>query len=77
VAKRRTYVSRAYWDNYINSLIESIAEDRDTIVDMLMYGCLESAKITMNISLEEAPTYTFEINKFGEKSPFGDDEDDE
>lgn len=77
MAKRRTYVSRAYWENYIDTIIDSIKNDKDTIIDMIMYGCTESAKITMNISLEEAPTYTFEINKFGEKSPFGEEEDDE
>ena len=68
--------SRAYWEKYISSIIESVEEDKDTIIDMLMYGCLESAKITLNISLDEAPSYTVEINKFGEKSPFGDEEDD-
>lgn len=77
MAKRRTYVSRAYWDNYINSLIESIAEDRDTIVDMLMYGNLESAEIIMRLSAEKAPNYQLKVSKVAEKSPFGDDEDDE
>ena len=77
MAKSRTYVSRAYWEKYIDTIIDSINNDKDTIIDMIMYGCTESAKITMNISLEEAPTYTFEINKFGEKSPFGEEEDDE
>lgn len=71
----KIYYSRGYWDNYINTIIESINNDKDTIIDMLMYGCIESAKITMNISLDEAPTYTFEINKFGEKSPFGEEDD--
>lgn len=75
MAKSRTYVSRAYWNNYIDSIIDSIREDKDTIIDMIMYGFTESAKITMNISLEEAPSYSFEINKFGEKSPFGEDEE--
>ena len=77
MAKSRTYVSRAYWEKYIDTIIDSINNDKDTIIDMIMYGCTESAKITMNISLEEAPTYTFEINKFGEKSPFGEEEDGE
>lgn len=72
---RKTYVSRAYWEKYIDTIIDSINNDKDTIIDMIMYGCTESAKITMNISLEEAPTYTFEINKFGEKSPFGEEDD--
>ena len=75
MAKSRTYVSRAYWEKYIDTIIDSIKEDKDTIIDMIMYGCTESAKITMNISLEEAPSYTFEINKFGEKSPFGEEDD--
>ena len=72
---RKINCSRAYWDNYINTIIESIDNDKDAIIDMLMYGYTESAKITMNISLDEAPTYTFEINKFGEKSPFGEEDD--
>ena len=71
------YCSRSYWEKYIETIIDSINNDKDTIIDMLMYGCTESAKITMNISLEEAPSYTFEINKFGEKSTFGDEEDGE
>lgn len=75
MAKSRTYVSRGYWEKYIDTIIDSINNDKDTIIDMIMYGCTESAKITMNISLEEAPKYTFEINKFGEKSPFGEDDE--
>lgn len=74
MAKSRTYVSRGYWEKYIDTIIDSINNDKDTIIDMIMYGCTESAKITMNISLEEAPTYTFKISKFGEKSPFGEDD---
>ena len=66
--------SKKYLENYIDTIIDSIQNDKDTIIDMIMYGYTESAKITMNISLDEAPTYTFEINKFGEKSPFGEDE---
>jgi hypothetical protein len=75
VKKRKAFVSRGYWKKYIDTIIDSIKEDEDTIIDMIMYGCTESAKITMNISLEEAPSYSFEINKFGEKSPFVEDEE--
>ena len=74
---RNRYCSKLYWNNYIDSIIHSINNDKDTIIDMIMYGCTESAKITMNISHEEAPSYTFEISKFGEKSPFGEEEDGE
>lgn len=75
--KSRKFASRTYWENYIDTIIGSINNDKDTIIDMLMYGNNESAKITMNISLEIAPSYTFEINKVAEKSPFGDEEYDE
>ena len=67
--------SRAYWDNYINSIIDSIEEDKDTIIDMLMYGNLENAKIIMNLSAESAPSYQIKVNKIAEKSPFGENED--
>ena len=39
--------SRTYWSNYIDSIIDSIKEDKDTIIDMLMYGNVEKAKITI------------------------------
>ena len=73
--KSRTFVSRAYWEKYIDTIIDSINNDKDTIIDMIMYGCTQGAKITMNISLEEAPSYTVRVDKFGEKSPFGEDEE--
>ena len=69
------YVSRGYWDNYIESIIDSIREDKETIIDMLMYGRLENAKIIMNISSEHLPSYQIKINKSAEKSPFGEDDD--
>lgn len=72
---RKVYCSRAYWKNYIDTIMESINNDKDTIIDMIMYGCIQGAKITLNISIEEAPSYSFEINKLGEKSPFEEDDD--
>lgn len=69
--------SRAYWNNYIDSIIDSIKEDKDTIIDMLIYGCCVDAKITMNLSSDEFPNYKVSICKIGEKSPFGDEEEDE
>ena len=72
---RKTYASRVYWEKYIDSIMDSINEDKETILNMLIYGCAEDAKITMRISLDDAPKYTFEITKFGEKSPFGEEDD--
>ncbi len=67
--------SRGYWSNYIDSIIDSIKEDKDTILDMLMYGNFEKMQIIMNISREELPNYQIKVNKIAEKSPFGEDED--
>lgn len=64
------YGSRAYWENYIDSIIESIQEDKDTIIDMLVYGRLVEAEVSMVLSLEKHPTYEIEIIKMAEKSPF-------
>lgn len=73
--KNRIYVSRGYWENYINSIIESIEEDKDTILDMLVYGNLENAEIIMRLSENKAPSYQIKVNKIAEKSPFGEDEE--
>lgn len=71
------YGSRAYWQNYINSIINSINEDKDTIIDMLVYGRLVEAEISMILSLEKYPSYEIEIFKMAEKSPFREEEDGE
>lgn len=74
---KKIYSSRVYWEKYIDSIIDSIKEDKDSIIDMLIYGNCIDAKITMNLRKDEFPNYRVTINKAGEKSPFGDDEDDE
>ena len=71
----RKFASRAYWSNYIDSIIDSIKEDKDTILDMLTYGNLESAEIIMSLSAEKIPSYQIKVNKIAEKSPFGEDEE--
>lgn len=71
------YGSRAYWNNYIDDIIGSIKEDKDTIIDMLVYGRLVEAEISMILSLEKHPSYEIEIVKMAEKSPFREEEDGE
>ena len=71
----KPYISRAYWNNYIDSIIESIKEDKDTILDLLMYGNLENATITMKLSVDSLPSYQIKANKIAEKSPFGEEDD--
>lgn len=71
----KKYCSRAYWYNYIGSIIDSIKEDKDTIIDLLMYGKLESADIIMRLSTDSNPSYQIKVNKIAEKSPFGEDEE--
>lgn len=71
------YASRLYWGNYIDSIIDSIKEDKDTIIDMLVYGRLVEAEVSMVLSLEKHPTYEIEIVKMAEKSPFREEEDGE
>ena len=71
----KKYISRGYWSNYIDSIIDSIKEDKDTIIDMLMYGNLVNAQITMMLSAERVPSYQISINKVAEKSPFEEDEE--
>ena len=68
------YCSRIYWQNYIDSIIDSIKEDKEAILDMLMYGNLSNAEIIMRLSTDEAPSYQIKVNKIAEKSPFGEDE---
>ena len=67
--------SRKYWENYIESIIDSIREDKDTIIDMLLYGELQSATIKMPLLANRVPIYQFEVNKITKKSPFGEDEE--
>lgn len=71
----KIYCSRAYWEKYIDSIIDSIKEDKDSIIDLIIYGKCVDGKITMNLSRDEFPNYRVTINKVGEKSPF--EEDDE
>lgn len=71
----RRFASRAYWSNYIDSIIDSIGEDKDTILDMVTYGNLESAEIIMRLSLDKAPSYLVKVDKIAEKSPFGEEDD--
>lgn len=71
----RKFASRAYWNNYIDSIIDSIKEDKDTILDMVTYGNLESAEIIMRLSLDKAPSYLIKVDKIAEKSPFGEEDD--
>ena len=66
----KMYISRGYWSNYIDSIIESIKEDKDTIIDMLMYGELSKAEIIMNLSAEQIPSYRVRFDKIAKKSPF-------
>lgn len=73
----KNYGSRKYWENYIESIIDSINEDKDTIIDMLVYGRLIEAEISMILSLEKHPSYEIEIVKMAEKSPFREEEDGE
>ena len=73
----KIYGSRAYWNNYIDDIIDSIKEDKDTIVDMLVYGRLVEAEIDMILSLEKNPSYEIEIVKMAEKSPFREEYDGE
>lgn len=67
--------SRSYWEKYIKAIIDSIEEDKDTILDMLVFGELESAEITMKLLVDRAPTYEMKFNKIAEKSPFGEEDD--
>ena len=71
----RKFVSRAYWNNYIDSIIDSIKEDKETIIDMLMYGIAQNAEITMLLTTDTAPSYQIKVNKIAKKSPFGEDEE--
>ena len=71
----KRYYSRGYWNNCIDSIIDSIKEDKDTIIDMLIYGELENAQIIMNLSADSLPSYQIKVNKIAQKSPFGEDED--
>lgn len=71
------YGSRAYWENYIKAIVDSINEDKDTIIDMLVYGRLVEAEVSMILSLEKHPSYEINIVKMAEKSPFREENDDE
>jgi hypothetical protein len=67
------FYSKGYWSNYIDSIIESIKEDKDIIIELLMYGNLERAEIIMRLSMNESPNYQIKVNKIAEKSPFGEE----
>lgn len=68
-------MSRGYWSNYIDNIIDSVKEDKKIIIDMLMYGKVEKARITMRLSAEALPSYQISVDKIAEKSPFGEEDD--
>lgn len=72
---RKVFCSRVYWNNYIDNIIDAIKEDKDTILDMLMYGNLNEAEIIMKLSLEKRPSYLIKVDKIAEESPFGEEEE--
>ncbi|MEE0970569.1 MAG: hypothetical protein U0M06_14470 [Clostridia bacterium] len=72
---RKVFCSRAYWNNYIDAILDSIKEDKETILDMLVYGNLETAEIVMKLSADKHPSYQLKVNKIAEKSPFGENEE--
>ena len=71
---RKVFCSRAYWENFINSAIDSITEDKDTILDMLTYGNLEKAEIIIKLYANKSPSYQLKVEKTAEKSPFGEED---
>ena len=74
MAELKKYHSKGYWSNYIDSIIESIKEDKDTIIDMLIYGDLKKAEIVMLLSDNSYPSYRINIDKRADKSPFGEED---
>lgn len=70
------YASRLFWNNYIDSIIDSIKNDKDTIIDMLIYGRLSNAEITMLLNTRKTPSYEIKVKKIAEKSPFGEENED-
>lgn len=75
IGKRKTYCSRKYWENYIESIVDSINQDKETIIDLLTYGNLEKADIIMQLSVDKAPSYRINVEKASTKSPFGEEDD--
>lgn len=72
--KTNRYCSRVYWNNCIDSIISSIQGDKDTIIDMLMYGNLENAEVIMILTPNKAPSYQLKVHKIAQKSPFGEED---
>ena len=75
--ENKVYCSRSYWSNYIDSIIDSIKEDKDTIIDMLVYGHMIEVDIIVSLSPDRHPSYEVRISKMAEKSPFREEEDGE
>jgi hypothetical protein len=73
--KHKKFVSSMYWNNCIDSIIDAIEQDKETIINMLTFGSLGKAQIVMNLDADKAPSYQLRIDKIAEKSPFGEDED--
>lgn len=75
MSKNHIFASRAYWSNYIDAIMESIKEDKEVILDLLMQGRIVDAKVTMNLYAESAPSYQVSIERYTKKSPFGEEND--
>lgn len=72
---RKTSVSKGFLALYLDSILESINDNKDAIIDFLYFFEAENAEITMKLDIFKAPSYEFKINKTAEKSPFGEEDE--
>jgi hypothetical protein len=73
--KPMRFVSMAYWDKCLETAIDSIREDKESILNLVTYGSLGKAQIIINLDADKAPSYQIRVDKIAEKSPFGEDEE--
>ena len=59
---KEQYGTREYWKNHLDSVLKTLEEDKDKLVDIMMDKCM-SMDILIPIRIGEAPRYEVNFSK--------------
>ena len=59
---KEQYGTREYWKNHLDSVLKTLEEDKDKLLDIMMDNCM-SIDILIPIHIGEAPRYEVNFSK--------------
>lgn len=62
VKEKIKYGTKEYWKNHLDSVLKTLEEDKDKLVDIMMDKCM-SMDIIIPIRIGEAPRYEVNFSK--------------